>query len=91
MILTVGCRVRSNVGIHFRRWASGHTAPEIIAARADAAKDNMGLTSFKGAKVRKSDVTVAKNYMDHEEISTLNRIVNMYLDELTDGVKKLKS
>ena len=60
--------------------ATGHTAPEIIATRADAAKDNMGLTSFKGAKVRKTDVTVAKNYMTHEEISTLNLIVNMYLD-----------
>lgn len=163
MILAVGYRVRSNVGIHFRRWASGilteymkkgfvlnderlrnprefgadyfdellerirdirasekriyqkvkdifalsvdydsrsdaakrfyqsvqnkleyaatgHTAPEIIATRADATKDNMGLTSFKGAKVRKTDVTVAKNYMTHEEISTLNLIVNMYLD-----------
>ena len=60
--------------------ATGHTAPEIIAARADASKDNMGLTNFKGAKVRRSDVTVAKNYMTHEEISTLNLIVNMYLD-----------
>ena len=60
--------------------ATGHTAPEIIAARADATKDNMGLTSFKGAKVRKTDVTVAKNYMTHEEISTLNLIVNMYSD-----------
>lgn len=60
--------------------ATGYTAPEIIAARADATIDNMGLTSFKGAKVRKSDVTVAKNYMDQEEISTLNLIVNMYLD-----------
>lgn len=60
--------------------ATGHTAPEIIASRADATKDNMGLTAFKGAKVRKSDVTVAKNYMDREEISTLNLIVNMYLD-----------
>ena len=60
--------------------ATGHTAPEIIAVRADATKDNMGLTSFKGAKVRKTDVTVAKNYMSHEEISTLNLIVNMYLD-----------
>ena len=163
MILAVGYRVRSNVGIHFRRWASavlteymkkgfvlnderlrnprefgadyfdellerirdirasekrfyakvkdifalsvdydsksqqaqlffksvqnkleyaatGHTAPEIIAARADAEKDNMGLTSFKGAKVRRSDVTIAKNYMTQEEISTLNLIVNMYLD-----------
>ena len=163
MILAVGYRVRSNVGIHFRRWASrvlteymkkgfvlnderlrnpkefgadyfdellerirdirasekrvyqkvkdifslsvdydsqsnaaqlffktvqnklehaatGHTAPELIAARADASKDNMGLTAFKGAKVRKTDVTVAKNYMTPEEISTLNLIVNMYLD-----------
>jgi hypothetical protein len=163
MILAVGYRVRSNVGIHFRRWASsilteymkkgfalnderlrnprefgadyfdellerirdirasekrvyrkvkeifalsvdydsksqvaqsffksvqnkleyaatGHTAPELIAKRADASKDNMGLTSFKGVKVRRGDVTVAKNYMTHEEISTLNLIVNMYLD-----------
>ena len=163
MILAVGYRVRSNVGIHFRRWASGvlteymkkgfvlnderlknpkefgadyfdellerirdirasekriyqkvkdifalsvdydgqsnaaqlffksvqnkleyaatgHTAPEIIVSRADATKNNMGLTTFKGAKVRKADVTVAKNYMTHEEISILNLIVNMYLD-----------
>ena len=40
----------------------------------------MGLTSFKGVKVRRGDVTVAKNYMTQEEISTLNLIVNMYLD-----------
>ena len=60
--------------------ATGHTAPELIAERADASKDNMGLTSFKGVKVRRGDVTVAKNYMTHEEISTLNLIVNMYLD-----------
>lgn len=163
MILAVGYRVRSNVGLHFRRWASsvlteymkkgfalnddrlrepkefgadyfdellerirdirasekrvytkvkeifalsvdydsksqtaqkffksvqnkleyaatGHTAPEIIAERADATQNNMGLTSFKGAKVRRGDVTVAKNYMTHEEIHTLNLIVNMYLD-----------
>lgn len=60
--------------------STGFTAPEIIAKRADATKNNMGLTAFKGAKVRKSDVTVAKNYMTQEEISTLNLIVNMYLD-----------
>ncbi len=60
--------------------ATGYTAPEIVAARADASKDNMGLTSFKGAKVRKGDVTVAKNYMSREEIDMLNRIVTMYLD-----------
>lgn len=163
MILAVGYRVRSNVGIHFRRWASGvlteymkkgfvlnddrlrnprefgadyfdellerirdirasekrfyqkvkeifalsvdydsksaaaqnffksvqnkleyaatgQTAPELISSRADASKDNMGLTSFEGAKVRRKDVIVAKNYMTQEEISTLNLIVSMYLD-----------
>lgn len=163
MIFAVGYRVRSNVGIHFRRWSSGvlteymkkgfvlnderlrnpkefdadyfdellerirdirasekwvyqkvkeifalsmdydsqsstaqlffksvqnkleyaatdYTAPEIIAARADATKDNMGLTSFKWTTVRKADVTIAKNYMTQEKIITLNLIVNMYLD-----------
>lgn len=60
--------------------ATGLTSPEIISTRADATKSNMGLTSFKGIKVRRSDVTVAKNYMSQEEISTLNLIVNMYLD-----------
>lgn len=58
----------------------GHTAAEIIADRADATKDNMGLTSFKGAKVRKQDITVAKNYLTAEELDILNRIVTMYLD-----------
>lgn len=59
---------------------TGLTAPEIIANRADSTKDNMGLTSFKGVKVRKPDVTVAKNYLTQEEITNLNLIVNMYLD-----------
>ena len=94
MILAVGYRVRSNVGIHFRRWASGVLTEYMKKGfalnderlrnprefGADASKDNMGLTSFKGVKVRRGDVTVAKNYMTHEEISTLNLIVNMYLD-----------
>ena len=62
-------------------WAiTGKTAAEIISERADAAKPNMGLTTWKGAKVRKADVTVAKNYLDQEEIQGLNRIVTMYLD-----------
>jgi hypothetical protein len=62
-------------------WAiAGHTAAEIIAERADASKPNMGLTSWKGAKVRKRDVTVAKNYLDKTEIRQLNRIITMYLD-----------
>jgi len=62
-------------------WAiAGHTAAEIIAERADASKPNMGLTSWKGAKVRKRDVTIAKNYLDETEIRQLNRIITMYLD-----------
>ena len=62
-------------------WAvTGHTAAEIIANRADATKPNMGLTSWRGAKVRKVDVTVAKNYLGEDEIRQLNRIVTMYLD-----------
>jgi len=62
-------------------WAiTGHTAAELIAERADARKPNMGLTSWKGAKVRKGDVTVAKNYLNEEEIRNLNRIITMYLD-----------
>jgi hypothetical protein len=62
-------------------WAiTGHTAAEIIAERADSSKPNMGLTSWKGAKVRKGDVTVAKNYLDEDESRQLNRIVTMYLD-----------
>lgn len=66
----------------------GHTAPELIADRADASKDNMGLTSFKGAKVRKSDITIAKNYLTKEEIDNLNRIVTMYLDYAEDQAKQ---
>ncbi|MDD1686828.1 virulence RhuM family protein [Methanoregula sp.] len=62
-------------------WAiTGHTAAEIIAERADASRPNMGLTAWKGARVRKGDVTVAKNYLDETEISQLNRIITMYLD-----------
>ena len=62
-------------------WAiAGHTAAEIIAERADASKPNMGLTTWKGAKVRKRDVTVAKNYLNETEIRQLNRIITMYLD-----------
>ena len=66
----------------------GHTAPELIMERADASKDNMGLTSFKGVKVRKSDVTIAKNYLTHEEIDNLNRIVTMYLDYAEDQARQ---
>ena len=66
----------------------GHTAPELIVERADASKKNMGLTSFKGAKVRKSDITIAKNYLTQEELENLNRIVTMYLDYAEDQAKR---
>lgn len=171
MILAIGYRVRSNVGVHFRNWASGvleeytrkgfamnddrlknpkpfgedyfdellerirdirasekrfyqkiceiyktsidyssndkeaqlffktvqnkihygvhgHTAAELIMQRADATKDNMGLTSFEGAKVRKKDVDIAKNYLNQEEMSELNRVVTMYLDFAEDQARR---
>lgn len=65
-------------------WAAhGHTAAEVIAARADAAQPHMGLTSWKNAPagpVRKADVGIAKNYLGAEELDVLNRIVNAYLE-----------
>jgi len=62
-------------------WAAhGHTAAEIVAERADASKPNIGLTSWTGSKPRKSDVVIAKNYLNHEELDTLNRIVTAYLE-----------
>lgn len=68
----------------------GHTASELIVERADATKPNMGLTSWKGDKVRKTDITVAKNYLTQEELSDLNRIVTMYLDYAESQAKKKK-
>lgn len=69
-------------------WAiTGMTAAEIIADRSDADQANMGLQTWKnspGGKIRKSDVTVAKNYLSKEELSALNRIVTMYLDYAED-------
>ena len=65
-----------------------HTAAEIIDSRADSTKDNMGLTSWKGAVVRKDDVDIAKNYLTKDEIEALNRIVNMYLDFAEDQAKQ---
>ncbi len=62
-------------------WAAhGHTAAEVVAARADASQTNMGLTSWSGDAPRKADVGVAKNYLAHDELEVLNRIVNFYLE-----------
>lgn len=68
--------------------ATGKTAPQLIAERADHAKPNMGLTSWRGAKVRKADVTIAKNYLDSGEIEELNRIVTMYLEYAEDQARR---
>lgn len=62
-------------------WAAhGHTAAEIIAQRADAGKPNMGLTNWSGTRMQKSDVSIAKNYLNADELDVLNRIVTLYLD-----------
>jgi hypothetical protein len=74
--------------LHFA--ATGKTAAELIAERADHEKPNMGLTAWKGDAVHKSDVTVAKNYLDHIEIAELNRIVVMWLDFAEDQALRRK-
>ena len=58
----------------------GHTAAEIIYERADAQKDFMGLTTCSGAMPTKPEAEVAKNYLTKEEMTSLNRIVSLYLD-----------
>ena len=57
-----------------------HTAAEVIAARANAARPHMGLTAWSGSRVRKHDIFVAKNYLNEEEMGLLNLIVTQYLD-----------
>lgn len=73
-------------------WAvTGQTAPELIAGRANPALPNMGLTTWQGGRVRKQDVTVAKNYLSHEEMEALDRIVVMYLDYAEDQAARRKT
>jgi hypothetical protein len=74
--------------LHFA--ATGQTAAELIARRADHSLPNMGLTTWKGDTVRKHDVTVAKNYLSGEEIRELNRIVTMWLDFAEDQAQRRK-
>ena len=59
---------------------TGKTAAEIIVSRADASKENMALTSWKGSIVRKQDIFIAKNYLSEDEIDTLNRLVVIFLE-----------
>ena len=70
--------------------ATGSTAPGLIARRADASQPNMGLTSWKRGVVRKADVIVAKNYLQQDEITELNRIVVMFLDFAEDQARRRK-
>lgn len=72
--------------LHFA--ATGKTAAELIRERADASQPNMGLTVWKGAVVRKGDVTVAKNFLQDDEIDELNRIVVMWLDFAEDQARR---
>lgn len=85
-------------------WAiTGQTAAEIIHSRADAKKPNMGLTNYRGAKIRKQDVTIAKNYLNEDELAALNNLVEQYLIfaqgqamrripmHMSDWIKKLDS
>jgi hypothetical protein len=61
-------------------WAiAGQTAAEIVHTRADSAKPNMGLTNWRGTKVRKEDVAIAKNYLSEPELAALNNLVEQYL------------
>lgn len=74
--------------LHFA--ATGQTAAELIAERADASQPNMGLTSWHSDVVRKGDVTVAKNYLREKEIEELNRLVVMFLDFAEDQARRKK-
>ncbi|MBG6028905.1 virulence RhuM family protein [Proteus mirabilis] len=74
--------------LHFA--CTGMTAAELIASRADASQPDMGLTSYKFDEVRKTDVTVAKNYLRENELKELNRIVNMWLDFAEDQALRRK-
>ena len=75
--------------LHFA--VHGHTAAELIVSRADAERENMGLTSWERAplgKIVKTDVVIAKNYLKENELESLGRIVNAYLDLAEDRAKR---
>lgn len=63
------------------------TAAELIVSRADANMPNMGLTTWKGSIVRKGDIIIAKNYLQNDEIDSLNRLVDIFLTSAEERVK----
>ncbi|OPF89822.1 virulence RhuM family protein [Rhodopseudomonas palustris] len=67
---------------------TGQTAAELIVARADPERPNMALTSWVGERVRKTDVTISKNYLTTEEIDSLNRLTTMFLDFAEDRASR---
>ena len=73
----------------------GHTAAELIELRADSSKPSMGLYSYKNVskkgKITKADVTVGKNYLNHEELDNMNRLVSMYLDTAENFARRHKA
>lgn len=74
--------------LHFA--VTGKTAAELIHERADSSRPNMGLNTWKSGSVQKTDVTVAKNYLQESEIGELNRIVVMWLDFAEDQARRRK-
>ena len=69
---------------------TGHTAAEIIVKRADANAPNMNLNTWKGKVVRKGDITTAKNYLNADEIDSLNRLTVIFLETAELRVKERK-
>jgi hypothetical protein len=68
--------------------ATGHTAGELVLDRADPSSPNMGLTTWKGGRVRKTDAAVSKNYLTEAEVADLNRITTMFLDFAEDRARR---
>ena len=93
-IIAVGYRINSEQAtvqnkMHYA--VHGNTAAEVIVARADHNKEHMGLKSWKNApdgKIVKTDVSIAKNYLEKEELAELNEIVTMYLDYATRQARR---
>ena len=67
---------------------TGHTAGELVLERADASSPTMGLTTWKGAHVRKADVGISKNYLTEPEVAELNRLTTMFLDFAEDRAQR---
>ena len=99
-IISVGYRVNSIRATQFRQWATGilrdfaihgHTAPELIQLRADSTKENMGLTHWENSpsgKILKTDVAVGKNDLSKDELQSLGRLVNAYLELAEERAKR---